>query len=251
MTPEKPLLPVALPRIVSSQEWLAARLELLAKEKELTRARDALNAQRRRLPMVEVEKDYVFEGPNGPLRLIDLFEDRRQLYVHHFMWIDALGQGCPSCSLAADLSFDNPVNQAELQERDVTFACISRAPFAQIADYKRHRGWSFPWYSSHGSDFNYDFHATFDASKGSTVYNYRGKDDWLQRGMPEELLNGDQPAASVFLRHGSKVYHAYSAFARGLEQLFMPFNFLDLTPYGRQQEWEDSPEGWPQRPTYG
>lgn len=241
----------ALPKVVSRAEWLAARKTLLAKEKEATRLRDAIAAERRRLPMVKIEEDYVFEGPQGKVSLLALFEGRRQLYVHHFMWIDALDQPCPTCTAAADMSFNSIPLLAQLEERDVTLACVARAPFTKIAAFKERRGWTFPWYSSFGNDFNYDFHVTLDETKGPIEYNYRSKKELLQSGFGEEVLRGDWPGNSVFIRNGAEVFHAYSAYARGLDQLFMPFNFLDLTPYGRQQEWEDSPEGWPRKPTYG
>lgn len=239
-----------LPKVVSEAEWLDARKALLAKEKEVTRLHDAVSAQRRRLPIVKIDKPYVFEGPSGQTSLLDLFEGRRQLYIHHFMWIDELDQPCPTCAAAADMSFNSIPLLAQLEERDITFACLARAPFEQIAAYKARRGWTFPWYSTFGSDFNYDFHVTLDETKTPIEYNYRNKEELLQAGFSEEMLRGDWPANSVFLRDGANVFHAYSAYARGLDQLFMPFNFLDLTPYGRQQEWEDSPQGWPQRPTY-
>jgi predicted dithiol-disulfide oxidoreductase (DUF899 family) len=242
---------VALPRVVSRAEWLIARKELLVREKEATRVRDGVNAARRRLPMVKIEKDYVFEGPAGPLRLLDMFEGRRQLYIHHFMWIDAIDAGCPGCTLAADLNFNSLPFIAQLQERDVTFAAISRAPHSRIVAYKAHRGWTFPWYSSFGNDFNYDFHVTLDESRAPVEYNYRNRDELRRMGVSDDRLKGDWPGNSVFVREGSNVFHAYSTYARGLEQLFSPYNFLDLTPFGRQQDWEDSPSGWPQRPTPG
>lgn len=240
----------ALPRVVSRAEWRAARKQLLVKEKQITRARDAVNAERRRLPMVKVEKDYIFESPNGKASLLDMFEGRRQLYIHHFMWIDARDEGCPTCSAAADMNF-NAAHLVHLHQRDIAFAAVARAPLAKIAPLKARKGWTFPFYSSFGSDFNYDFHVTLDETKAPIEYNYRDKTELRQAGMSDELLQGDWPGNSVFLRDGDSIFHAYSAYARGLDQLFTPFNFLDLTPYGRQQEWEDSPPGWPQQPTYG
>ncbi len=240
-----------LPRVVSRDEWLAARKELLAEEKALTRARDALAAKRRRLPAVKIEKDYAFTAPGGKrVRLVELFEGRRQLYVHHFMWNDERGH-CPGCTAAADTGFDNPKLRAELAEKDVTFVAVSRAPIAEIEKRQKEKGWTFPWYSSEGSDFNYDFHVTLDEAKAPIEYNYRNKAELIAAGFKAEDLKGDWTVASVFVREGDAVYHTYSAFARGLDHLFLPANFLDLTPYGRQEEWEDSPEGWPQRPTYG
>ncbi len=241
---------IPLPKVASRAEWLAARKALLAEEKALTRAHDALAAKRRRLPMVKVEKDYVFAGPEGRVRLIDLFAGHRQLYVHHFMWNDERGH-CPGCTSAADTVFDNPHLRAELAERDVQFVAISRAPLAKIEERRAEKGWTFPWYSSEGNDFNYDFHVTLDERRAPIEMNYRDKAEWVAAGLKPEDLKGDWPVNSVFVTDGSAVYHTYSAFQRGLEQLATAFNFLDLTPYGRQQEWEDSPEGWPQGPTYG
>lgn len=206
-----------------------------------------MNAERRRLPIVKIEQDYVFEGPQGSIRLLDLFEGRRQLYVYHFMWSDALDAGCPTCTALADMTFNSIPWLAQLEERDITFVCISRAPYEKIAAYKAHRGWRFPFYSSAGAPFHYDFHATLDESQRPIEYNYRTKDELLAAGFRAESLKGDWPANSVFLRDEKHVYHAYSAYARGLDLLFTPYNFLDLTPYGRQEAWEDSPEGWPKQ----
>lgn len=240
----------ALPKVVSQAQWLAARKKLLAKEKKATLVRDAVNAERRRLPMVRIDRKYIFEGPNGKVSFADLFEGRRQLYVHHFMWIDERNEGCPSCTMAAELSFD-AAHRAHLNKRDITFACISRAPYASLAAYKAAHGWDFPWYSSFGTDFHYDLHATLDESKAPVEFNYRNKKELLRSGLKAEMLTGDWPVNSVFVRDGKNVFHAYSASARGLDQLFTPYNFLDLTPFGRQEDWEDSPPGWPQKPTYG
>ncbi|HYD83268.1 MAG TPA: DUF899 domain-containing protein [Opitutus sp.] len=243
-----PLFP--LPPIVSRAEWLAARKQLLTEEKALTRMRDALAAKRRRLPMVKIEKDYVFAGPAGPVSLREVFGERRQLYVHHFMWNDERGH-CPGCSGAADSVFDNPKFRSALEERDVRFVAISRAPLTKIEATRKEKGWTFPWYSSEGDDFNYDFHVTLDETKAPIDYNYRNKEELIAAGLKPEDLKGDWTVNSVFLRDGDAVYHTYSAFARGLDHLATVYNFLDLTPYGRQEDWEDSPKGWPQRPTYG
>jgi predicted dithiol-disulfide oxidoreductase (DUF899 family) len=235
----------ALPPVVSREEWLAARKALLAREKEATKVRDQLNAERRRLPMVRVEKDYVFGGPQGELSLAELFEGRRQLYVHHFMWIDSTDQGCPSCTASAGLNFTPPM-LAQLNRLDITFAAVSRAPVDKVLAYKQKNGWTFPFYSSHGSDFSYDMHASLDETRRPIEYNHLSKDELLQR-FPADALHGDWPVNSVFLRDGEDVFHTYSASARGLDQLFTPYNFIDLTPYGRQEAWEDSPEGWPRQ----
>ena len=239
----------ALPKIVSRAEWLAARKELLAEEKALTRARDALAAKRRRLPMVKLEKTYVFRGPEGEASLLDLFAGHRQLYVHHFMWNN--DRHCPGCTSAADTVFDNPQLRAELSRRGVRFVAISRAPLARIEEMRATKGWTFPWYSCEGTDFHYDFHVTLDEAKAPIEYNYRNKEELIAAGIAPEDLKGDWTVNSVFLRDGDDVYHTYSASARGLDILATPYNYLDLTPYGRQEDWEDSPAGWPQRPTYG
>ena len=162
---------MSLPEIASREEWRAARIRLLADEKALTRARDALNTQRRLLPMVEIEKDYRFEGPNGPSSLLDAFEGRRQLIVQHFMFDPSWDEGCPSCTAGADEISDGLL--AHLASRDTTFAAVSRAPLAKLERYKATRGWTFPWYSSFGSDFNYDFHVTLDESVAPVEFNYR------------------------------------------------------------------------------
>jgi predicted dithiol-disulfide oxidoreductase (DUF899 family) len=235
----------AYPKVVSREEWLDARKKLLAREKEVTHLRDAVNAERRRLPMVKVEKDYVFEGPDGPVRLLDMFEGRPQLYIHHFMWIDERDAGCPSCSMAAELTFTDKDREL-LYAKDVSFACVSRAPYPKIARYKADRGWTFPWYSSYGNDFNYDYHVTLDPERAPIEYNYMTQDDLRSKGFSTDDLRGDWPGASVFLRRGDEVFHTYSAYARGLDHSAVGYPFLDLTPYGRQEPWEDSPAGWPQ-----
>jgi predicted dithiol-disulfide oxidoreductase (DUF899 family) len=233
-----------LPEIVSREEWLKARIELLTREKELTRARDELNAERRRLPMVVVDKPYVFQGPDGPASLLDLFEGRRQLLVHHFMWnydVDADGTetpkdvGCPSCSATAD----NIADLTHLHVRDTTLAAVSRAPQDKIGPFRARMGWSFPWYSSHGSDFNYDFHATADERVAPVLLNYRGVDELPFAWSPAR--RGDYPGLSAFLRDGDRVFHTYSTFARGLEQPGGTHYYLDLTALGRQEAWEQPP----------
>ena len=220
-----------LPRIASHEEWVAARKELLAKEKELTRARDALSAQRRRLPMVEMTTPYAFEGPDGTVGLADLFEGRSQLIVGHFMfdpdWVD----GCPSCSAGAEEMSAGHI--AHLNARDTTMAYVSRAPLERIEDYKRRRGWTFPWYSSHGSDFNYDFAVTLDPAHAPPEYNFRPF-------AVEEST--EMPGLSCFLRDGDRVFHTYSMYARGAEQIGGSYYLLDLTALGRQEDWEE-PKG--------
>lgn len=239
----------AWPPVVSREAWLAARKALLAREKEATRQRDAISAARRRLPMVKVDKPYVFAGPDGSVTLPELFGGRRQLYVHHFMWFEEEQKHCHGCTMAADSGFNSPQFRERLAERNVTFVAISRAPLARIREAQVEHGWTFPWYSSHGTDFNYDFHVTLDETKVPIEFNYRSKVELLEHGFTAGMFKEDWPVNSIFLRDGDTVYHTYSAYARGLDQLYLPNAFLDLTPYGRQEEWEDSPAGWPQRPT--
>jgi predicted dithiol-disulfide oxidoreductase (DUF899 family) len=234
----------AYPNIATRDEWLAARRRLLIREREVTHLRDAVNAERRRMPMVKVDKDYVFEGPTGELRLADMFEGRPQLYVHHFMWIDAKDEGCPSCTAAADLSFTAD-DRAMLETRGLTLACVSRAPYPSIVRYRDQHGWTFPWYSSRDNDFSYDFHVTLDPARAPVEYNYKSLDELHADGWSDDELHGDMPGASVFLRRGDDVFHTYSAYARGLDHTAVGYPFLDLTPYGRQEQWEDSPADWP------
>ncbi|NUP21219.1 MAG: DUF899 domain-containing protein [Streptomyces sp.] len=237
-----------LPDVVSREEWLAARKELLAREKELTHARDRVNAERRRLPMVRVDKAYTFEGPDGTVGLLDLFEGRPQLVMHHFMWtydIDADGTerprdtGCPSCSSAAD----GIGGLRQLHARNTTLVAVSRAPYAKIAAFSARMGWAFPWYSSAGGDFNYDFHATVDERVAPVQVFHRGETELAEAGMPwSERMRGDWPGISAFLRVGDEVFHTYSTFGRGIEQFHYGIPYLDLTALGRQEEWEE-PKG--------
>jgi predicted dithiol-disulfide oxidoreductase (DUF899 family) len=226
---------MSLPQIVDREHWLAARTALLEKEKAATRARDALNVERRELPMVEVVEEYAFEGPGGTVGLGDLFEGRSQLIVGHFMFDPSWDDGCSSCSAGADEVSDGFL--AHLHSRDTTMAYVSRAPLARIEDYKRRRGWTFPWYSSFGSDFNYDYDVTLDASVKPPTYNYRPADAAAGADGPVEV-----PGLSVFLRAEDRVFHTYSNFARGAEMTGGTYYFLDLTPLGRQEEWEE-PKG--------
>jgi predicted dithiol-disulfide oxidoreductase (DUF899 family) len=227
------------PTIVSRADWLAARKALLAKEKEFTRQRDALSAERRRLPMVEIKEDYIFEGPDGPRSLRDLFDGRRQLLIYHFMFDPAWDEGCKSCSHLAD-SFDGCV--VHLAARDTSCALISRAPIAKIEPFKRRMGWSFPWLSSAGNRFNHDFHVTLDEEEGSAEYNYEKSATLLAAGKIW-FPKGEMPGLSVFLRDGNRVLHAYSAYQRGLDILLNTYNFLDMTPLGRQESGERN-QGW-------
>ena len=237
----------AHPPIVPRDEWLVARKALLAREKELTRQSDAVNAARRRLPMVPVDKKYVFEGPGGKLSLLDLFGDKRQLIVYHFMFDPAWEAGCPGCT-----GFVNSIGDLSLLgARDTTMAAVSRAPLAKLEAYKAQKGWTLPWVSSFGSDFNYDFHVTLDEEVVPPEYNYRSKAALEQRSHEPYFMSGESHGLSVFFRLDGDVYHTYSAYARGVEGLTHAYSLLDRTPYGRQEDFEDSPAGWPQRPTYG
>ena len=233
---------MSLPQVVTRDEWLVARKELLAKEKQLTKQRDELNAQRRRLPMVEVDKDYVFDGPDGKASLHDLFDGRRQLMIGHFMFDPTWDDGCPSCSAGADEM--SPGLLTHLHSRDTSFVYVSRAPLAKLSDYKARKGWTFPWYSSFDSDFNYDFHVTLDESVAPIEYNYRTKAEHEQLGAP--YVAGDQPieapGLSCFLRDGDRIFHTFSSYARGAEMTGGSYYFLDLTALGRQEDWEE-PEG--------
>jgi len=227
---------IPLPRVVSRAEWRAERLRLLVREKELTRAHDVLNEDRRALPVVLVEKDYVFETPNGPARLIDLFAGRRQLILYHFMFFRESREGCPGCSHMAD----NVPHLSHLNARQTTFALVSRAPLAELEPFKRRMGWTLPWFSSYGSDFNYDFHATTDEAIAPVEYNYRSNEE-LERLGQSYHVKGEQPGASVFLREGDRVYHSYSTYGRGLDSMLATHSWLDLTPFGRGEGWDGMP----------
>jgi predicted dithiol-disulfide oxidoreductase (DUF899 family) len=234
---------MSLPKIAKHDEWLAARTELLAAEKDLTRRRDALNRRRRELPMVEVEKDYVFEGPGGAVRLIDIFEGRRQLIIYHFMFHPEWDDGCPSCTAGTDEVSSGFLDHLHL--RDTTYALVSRAPLAKLERWKQVRGWDLPWYSSFDSEFNYDFGVTIDESRGYGEYNFRTLDEYAAMG--EESMKTaeqpyDMPGRSCFLQVDGRVFHTYSQYARGLESTGGSYYFLDLTALGRQEEWEE-PKG--------
>lgn len=208
------------PQIVSREEWLIAREALLIKEKEATRARDRLNAERRRLPMVRIDKQYLFEGPDGKASLFDLFEGRSQLIVYHFMFDPSWDEGCRGCSFVVD----NIGHLAHLYARDTSLAVISRAPLTKSLPFKTRMGWTVPWFSSYDSDFNYDFHFTTD--------------------------DGEDGGVSVFLRDGENIFHSYSTTARGNDLLHGTYNYLDLTPLGRQEHWEE-PSGRSNSPAMG
>jgi predicted dithiol-disulfide oxidoreductase (DUF899 family) len=216
------------PPVVSQQEWEAVLGRLRAKEKEATRARDALAAERRRLPRVRIGKDYAFQGPAGKASLRDLFDGRRQLLLYHFMFGPNQEAGCPGCSMF----IDQVGHLAHLHARDTSFALASRAPIAKIEAYRKRMGWTLPWYSTFGTDFNPDF--------GVGPASPR----------PAEHQDGETFGLSVFLLDGGEVYRTYFTGGRGVEALGSVWTFLDLTPFGRQEDWEDSPEGVPKGPRY-
>ena len=214
-TPELPLPPV-----VARPEWEDARAVLLQQEKALTRVKDAVAALRRRMPVVEVTGDYVFTGSAGPVTLLELFQGREQLIVQHFMFSPEWEEGCDGCSMMAE--HIGPLSH--LHARRTSFALVSRAPIEKLQRFRERMGWQLPWVSSGTATFNEDFGATVDGQ--------------------------EQQAISVFLRHGDRVFHSWSTFARGEEPFMVVFDLLDLTPYGRQETWENSPSGWPQEPAY-
>ena len=231
---------IAQPRIVSRDEWLVERKKHLAHEKEITRQLDLLRAERRRLPMVRIDKAYVFEGPNegskGKARLLDLFEGRRQLVIYHFMFDPSWDEGCPSCSFLVD----NIGHLVHLHARDTSLVLVSRAPLAKIKPFRKRMGWTIPWYSSFGSDFNYDFHVAQDEAVAPVEYNYQDKAELLKKG-ETYFTQGESHGLSVFLRDHDNIFHTYSAYARGVELVDGTYSYLDMTPFGRQEDWEDSP----------
>lgn len=234
---------MSLPDVVSREQWLEARRTLLAQEKQHTRQRDALNADRRRLPMVAIDKDYTFEGPDGPVTLADLFAGQRQLIIQHVMFGPDWDAPCPGCSASINEQSQGVFDH--LATRDTAFAMISRAPYPMIAQAAKERGWFAPWYSSYGSDFNYDFNVSFEESRGETIYNYARTDQF----------NGTEaPGLSCFLREADTIYHTYSTFGRGTEYLGNAYTLLDLTALGRQESWEEpknrTPTPHPNDPTF-
>ena len=233
---------MSLPKIVSHEEWNEARKALLIKEKALQRERDQLSSQRRMLPMVRIDKDYVFTGADGEVAFAELFEGRHQLLMQHFMFDPEWEDGCPSCTAGADEVSDGM--RRHLAVRDTTFCAVSRAPYEKLARYRDKMRWTFPWYSSFGTDFNYDFHVTIDPSKAPVEYNFRDAKEleetgagWMSDGESRE-----QPGHSVFLRVDDEIFHTYSSYARGAEWFGGSYAALDLTPLGRQEEWEE-PKG--------
>jgi predicted dithiol-disulfide oxidoreductase (DUF899 family) len=235
---------MSLPEVTSREEWLVARKALLAREKQLTREKDALNRARRELPMVRIEKDYRFEGPAGAVGLLDLFGGCRQLAVQHFMFDPSWEDGCPSCTAEVDELSEGLLEH--LRVRETAFAVVSRAPLEKLEAYKRRKGWTVDWYSSYGSDFNYDFHVTLDASVTPVMHNYRTAAELEEAGMgrltSSENQPSEQPGWSFFLRDGDDVFHTYSTFGRGTEALGGAYGILDLTALGRQEAWEE-PKG--------
>jgi len=219
---------MSLPPVVSEPEWRAARDQLLVREKEATHAADALAAERRRLPMVVIEKDYVFDGPEGKARLLDLFEGRSQLLLYHFMFGPNQDEGCNGCSMVVD----QLPHLAHLHARDTSFVLVSRAPLARIEPFRQRMGWEVPWYSSFESDFNVDL----DVSPATPQVG--------------EYQDGETFGLSVFLRDGDRIFRTNFTRGRGVEHLGTVWTLLDLTPFGRQEDWEDTPEGRPQTPPY-
>jgi len=217
--------------VVSEAEWLVARKDLLTREKEFNHQRDALSKARRSLPWVKIDKEYVFDGPDGKETLADLFDGRSQLIVYHFMFGPDWEEGCKSCSYLAD-QFDGA--NWHLPQRDVTLVAISRAPLSKLEPYKKRMGWRFKWVSSHGNDFNLDYHVSFtkeDEVRGKVYYNY---------GMGE-FISDELPGLSVFYKNeDGKIFHTYSTYARGLDILVGTYNFLDLVPKGRNENPEST-----------
>ena len=226
---------VERPKVVSREEWITARKDLLAKEKSLTRQRDALAAERRSLPWVKVEKDYVFDTPSGKKTLAQLFDGRSQLLIYHFMLGPGWEAGCPSCSVLGD-QFDG--NTIHLANRDVTLMAVSRAPMREIEAFKKRMGWKFKWASSYGSEFNRDFHVSFtkdEVESREMYYNF------TVQSFPSE----EAPGASVFSKNEKgEVFHTYSVYGRGLEPLMGVYSFLDMMPKGRGEEGLPWPMAW-------
>jgi predicted dithiol-disulfide oxidoreductase (DUF899 family) len=225
-------------RVVSKDKWITARKVLLQKEKEFTALRDQLSQQRRDLPWVAVDKEYVFDGPNGKETLSDLFDGRSQLIIYHFMYDPNWNVGCPSCSFWAD-NFNGIV--LHLNQRDVTMIAVSRAPYNKIYEYKKRLGWDFKWVSSYATDFNFDYHVSFtkeELEKKEAFYNFIIQDPY----------ESEQPGVSVFYKDPSgKIFHTYSAYSRGIDILNNTYNYLDLVPKGRDEDGYDFPMAWVRR----
>ncbi len=219
---------MSIPEVVSPAQWRESRVALLAEEKALSRALDAVAAKRRSLPAVEITKDYVFEGENGKARLLDLFDGRDQLIVYHFMWRWDIDAGCPSCSTL----LDNVGHLSHIHRTGTSLVAVSRGPWPNLRAFVERMGWSVPFYSSFGTDFNYDFHVTLDESVTPVEYNFRTKEELIAAGQPW-ATEGELPGVSVFVRDGDRILHTYSAYTRGVDLLIGTFNWLDLTPSGR------------------
>ena len=226
-------------RVVSHDEWLAARTALLAREKEFTRLRDQLSAQRRELPWEAVDKAYVFEGPRGTVALTDLFDGRHQLIVYHFMFDPAWDAGCEHCSFWAD-QFDGIM--PHLHARDVTLVAVSHAPYPKLAAYRKRMGWKFTWLSSSESDFNFDYHVSFPPdvlARREAFYNFR---------IDHDMAMAEREGLSVFYKDDAgRIFHTYSAYARGIDMVNAAYHFLDLVPKGRDEEGHDDPQFWVRR----
>ena len=225
-------------KVVSSDEWIEARKRLLAKEKEFTRLRDQISQQRRDLPWEAVDKKYVFEGPDGKQTLPELFDGRSQLVVYHFMFGPGWEAGCPNCSFWAD-NFD--AMMVHLNQRDVTMLAVSRAPYSELAAYKNRMGWCFKWVSSSGTDFNFDYHVSFtpeEMAKNAVFYN----------NATQEPGASEREGVSVFYKDAAgRVFHTYSAYARGIDILNAAYNYLDLAPKGRDEAGHDFAQFWVRR----
>jgi predicted dithiol-disulfide oxidoreductase (DUF899 family) len=225
-------------RIVSKDEWLAARSALLKKEKEFTVLRDKLGQQQRDMPWVSVDKEYLFVGPNGKQTLSDLFDGRTQLIVYHFMYDPNWDAGCPSCSFWAD-NFNGIV--VHLNQRDVTMIAVSRAPYSKIDEYKKRMGWNFKWVSSYDNDFNFDYHVSFtpkELSEKKAFYNYNLQD----------THSPEREGVSVFYKDtAGHVFHTYSAYARGIDVLNVAYHYLDLVPKGRDEDGHEFAQFWVRR----
>lgn len=224
--------------IVSQDEWIKARKDLLTKEKEFTIARDQLSQKRRDLPWVRVDKEYIFDGPNGKHTLSELFDSRSQLIVYHFMFDPDWDAGCPSCSFWAD-NFNNII--IHLNQRDVTMIVVSRVPYDKISAYQKRMGWNFNWVSSYDNDFNFDYHVSFtqeELAKKKAFYNYIIQDTGIS----------EMPGVSVFYKNSDgHIFHTYSAYARGIDILNGAYSYLDLVPKGRDETGHENPQYWVRR----
>jgi predicted dithiol-disulfide oxidoreductase (DUF899 family) len=225
-------------KIVSENEWIEYRRALLEDEKEFTMLRDRLSQQRRDLPWIVVNKEYTFEGPNGKQTLSELFEGRSQLVVYHFMFDPSWDSACPHCSFWAD-NFNGII--VHLNQRDVTMIVVSRAPYSKLADYQKRMGWDFKWFSCYDTDFNFDYNVSFTSEelvRKEALYNFTIQDPH----------SSEREGVSVFYKDPvGRVFHTYSAYARGIDILNTAYNYLDLVPKGRDEEGHDFPQFWVRR----